>query len=86
MLNDITITGKRLREARKAAFPDLSAAEVARQLSITRQTLNDYENDRSQPSADVLVRMAVLYSVDMRELATIPAKAKVFLQKVCATA
>ena len=86
MLNDITITGKRLREARIAALPDLSAAEVARRLSISRQALNDYENDRSQPSADVLVRMAVLYSVDVRDLATISAKAKLFLKNVYATA
>jgi len=85
MLNDIKITGKRLREARKTAFPDLPAAEVARQLGITRATLNDYENDRSQPSADVLARIVVLYSVDLRDLATIPATAKVFLKKMYAT-
>lgn len=86
MLNEITIAGKRLRQARKAAFPDLPAAEVARRLNVTRQTLNNYENDRSQPSADVLVRMAVLYSVDVRELATIPAATKLFLKNACATA
>lgn len=81
-LSKITITGKRLREARESALPDLSAAEVARQLDISRQALNDYENDRSQPSADVLTRMALLYQVDIRELATIPAKTKLFLEKM----
>lgn len=84
-LSNITIPGKKLREARVFAFPEATAASIALSLGVSRQALNDYENGRSQPSADVLVKMALLYQVDLRELATIPARAKIFLRNMYAT-
>jgi transcriptional regulator with XRE-family HTH domain len=85
-LSNITIPGKKLREARLAAFPEATAASIALSLGVSRQALNDYESDRSQPSADVLIKMALLYQVDLRELATVPAKAKNFLRNLYAAA
>lgn len=85
-LSNITIPGKKLREARIAAFPEATAASIAVSLGVSRQALNDYENNRSQPSADVLIKMALLYQVDLRGLATIPKPAKKFLQNMYAAA
>ena len=53
----------RLRKAR-----GLSQEQLARKLDITRQAVTKWENNRSQPSTENLIRLAELLEVDMNEL------------------
>jgi transcriptional regulator with XRE-family HTH domain len=59
----------KLREARLARFPDLSANKVATEmLGIHRERLWQYENGGSKPSPTTLARMCALYGVDLLDL------------------
>ncbi|WP_418666891.1 helix-turn-helix domain-containing protein [Allofournierella sp.] len=61
MVYDFGIRLKELREKR-----GLSQAQAAKRLGISRSAIANYENDLSQPSADMLKTLAVFYhtSVD----------------------
>lgn len=68
-LEQVTLSGDKLREARLNAFPRKKAFEIAEMIGISKQALSDFETSRAYPSAPVLLRMAVLYQFDVRDLA-----------------
>ena len=47
-----------LRLARK-----MSQVELARALGVTKQSISNWENDNIQPSVEMLVRLAAVFSV-----------------------
>ena len=47
-----------LREARK-----LNQVELGKRLGVSKQSVCNWENDNAQPSIEMLVRMATLFSV-----------------------
>lgn len=51
--------GKRINELR-IAF-GWSQVQLAEKLSITKQTVSNWENENIQPSIDMLVRLAALF-------------------------
>lgn len=59
--------GNRLKQLRKAKR--LRQKDVAEQLGITREAYNQYENNRRQPSASVLVQLAAYFQVSIDFLA-----------------
>jgi len=59
----------KLKQARLAKFPDLSANKVATEmLGIHRERLWQYENGGQKPSPTTLARMCALYGVDLLAL------------------
>lgn len=59
----------KLRQARLARFPDLSANKVATELlGINRERLFHYENGNNKPSPTTLAQMCALYGVDLLDL------------------
>lgn len=55
--------GLRLKELRDAK--GLSQTEVAERLEVTRSTISGYECNTITPSAEQLVRLAVLYNTSL---------------------
>lgn len=53
--------GLRLKQSREAR--NLSQAEAARRISLTRSAISSYENNTSAPSLEVLKDLARLYNV-----------------------
>lgn len=53
--------GKNIRELRIAL--GWSQVDLAKKLNITKQTISNWENDNIQPSIEMLVRLADLFSV-----------------------
>lgn len=58
--------GKKIKEARVAS--GLTQEQVAEELHISRQTISNWENEKSYPDIVSLVKMSDLYSVSMDEL------------------
>lgn len=58
----------KLRKAREAK--DLGLSQAAGLLGISRQRLFIYEHEeaRGTPNPDILLRLCVLYDVDLREM------------------
>ena len=53
--------GSRLRQCRlEAGLKQVAAAKL---MKIGQQSISDYENNKAQPSADVVVKMAKAYGV-----------------------
>ena len=52
---------QRLRALRQAR--GLSQVDLARELGVTKQSVSNWENDKIQPSIEVLVRLAGVFSV-----------------------
>lgn len=52
---------QRLRALRQAR--GLSQVDLARELGVTKQSVSNWENDNIQPSIEVLVRLAGIFSV-----------------------
>ena len=52
---------QRLRALRQAR--GLSQVDLARELGVTKQSVSNWENDNIQPSIEVLVRLAGVFSV-----------------------
>lgn len=52
---------ERLKIARK--INDLSQVELARKLSVSKQSVSNWENDNIQPSIDVLIRISRLLKI-----------------------
>ena len=52
---------QRLRALRQAR--GLSLVDLARELGVTKQSVSNWENDNIQPSIEVLVRLAGVFSV-----------------------
>jgi transcriptional regulator with XRE-family HTH domain len=62
----------KLREARLAKFPDMSANKVATELlGIHRERLFHYENGNNKPSPTTLAQMCALYGVELLDLTVI---------------
>lgn len=68
-MNDLTkaeIDGARLKIARESV--GLSQSQVASKIGINKQTISSYENNHGNPSADILLRLCMLYKIDARNL------------------
>ena len=63
--NKVTF-GTRLKEARKRS--GLTQQDVASKIGIDFTTVSKYENDRSEPDNDTLIKMADLYGVEIDAL------------------
>ena len=59
-------TGKFLQELRKEK--ELTQEQLAEQLGVARRTVSRWETGSNMPDLDLLVEMADLYQVDLREL------------------
>ena len=46
----------------------LSQSEVAKQLSVTRQTISNWENGKSYPSIEMLSKVSEVYQVSIDSL------------------
>lgn len=57
------IFGKRLREVRKSK--KLTQKELAEQIGIKRNTYSDWENGKTEPSFENLVKLADLLDVSL---------------------
>lgn len=53
--------GQRIHEQRQAL--GWSQVELARRLSVAKQTVSNWENDNIQPSIEMLIRLARLFGV-----------------------
>lgn len=58
--------GKRLKKARESN--NLSQADVAKELNISRQSISKWENDRVSPDLDNLIRLSTLYNISLDDL------------------
>lgn len=58
--------GKKLREARVAS--GLTQEQVAEELHISRQTISNWENEKSYPDIVSVVKLSDLYSVSLDDL------------------
>lgn len=53
--------GQRIGELRRAL--GWSQVELAKRLSVAKQTVSNWENDNIQPSIEMLIRLAVIMGV-----------------------
>lgn len=53
----------RIKELRKEL--NLSQVELASQLHISQQAIQQYESDRNYPSADILIRLSDIFSTSV---------------------
>lgn len=58
--------GKKLKEARQGA--KLTQEQVAERLFMSRQTISNWENERSYPDIVSVVKLSDLYSISLDEL------------------
>ena len=58
--------GKKLREARLGA--KLTQEQAAERLFVSRQTISNWENEKSYPDIISVVRLSDLYSISLDEL------------------
>lgn len=58
--------GKKLKTARTAA--GLTQEQVAQQLFVSRQTVSNWENERTYPDIVSVIRLSDLYSISLDEL------------------
>lgn len=64
----IVFSPGKLRSARKAAYPDLSLRQFARELEITPQRLSAYETGIDNPSPTMLAQLCFLLKTDLLAL------------------
>ena len=57
------IFGKRLREFRKSK--KITQQELADRLGIKRNTYSDWENGKTEPTFEILVKLADLFDVSL---------------------
>ena len=60
--------GERIIELRKAA--EISQAELARYMNVSRQAVSKWETDQSNPDASNLIRLCELLDTDIEYLTT----------------
>lgn len=58
--------GKKLKETRRKV--DLSQEQVAEKLFISRQTISNWENERSYPDIISIIKLSDLYKISLDEL------------------
>lgn len=61
------ISGDRLKAARESA--GFTQEQVADKLGISKQTVSSYECQKGVPSGNVLMRLCMLYRLDVSSLA-----------------
>ena len=59
MMRDI---GKNIRDLRQQKH--LTQEELAEQLFVTRQTVSNYENGRTRPDVEQILRLAEIFGTD----------------------
>ena len=62
-MSDISKNIKRLRQEN-----DLTQDELAEKLHVTRQAVSNWENDKNHPDIELLMQMAELFDVDVKEI------------------
>lgn len=60
------MVGKNIRRLREAK--QLTQEQLAEQLSVTRQAVSNWENEKTQPDIDTLHRIAVILEVSVEML------------------
>ncbi len=63
--------GESIRSLRKSK--GMTQDELAEQLHMTRQTVSNYENGKSEPDIEMLVRLAEVFETDVNSLVDSPA-------------
>lgn len=58
--------GKNIKKIRE--FNQLTQDELANKLFVTRQTISNYENNRSRPDIDMLMKIAEVLNVDIQDI------------------
>lgn len=58
--------GENLQKYRKQC--NLNQNEVAEQLNVTRQTVSNWETNKSEPDVETMIKLSNLYHVSMEEL------------------
>ncbi len=58
--------GKKLKETRRKV--DLSQEQVAEKLFVSRQTISNWENERSYPDIISIIKLSDLYEISLDEL------------------
>lgn len=58
--------GKKLKEIRRKV--DLSQEQVAEKLFVSRQTISNWENERSYPDIISIIKLSDLYEISLDEL------------------
>ena len=64
----ITTTGSRIEQARVAK--NMSGSQLARRIGVKAQTLANWENDRSEPRAEKLLKLSGILQVPLIWLLT----------------
>lgn len=62
------VNGEQLKIARETI--GLTQEQVASKVGVNKQTISSYENGHGWPSANVFLRLCMLYGIDARNLAT----------------
>ncbi len=57
---------KNLKNLRKEF--GISQKEIAEQLNISQQTYSDYENDKTEPTMELLIKLAEFFKITVDEL------------------
>ncbi|EKN1188825.1 helix-turn-helix transcriptional regulator, partial [Listeria monocytogenes] len=58
--------GKRIREYRK--IYNLSQEQLADKIFVSRQTVSNWENDKTYPDIQIIVSLSILFNVSLDEL------------------
>lgn len=58
--------GKKLKEARMSS--GLTQERVAEEIAVSRQTISNWENEKSYPDIVSVIRLSSLYSISLDEL------------------
>lgn len=66
MKGDIMEIGKRIREYRK--IYNLSQEQLADKIFVSRQTVSNWENDKTYPDIQIIVSLSILFNVSLDEL------------------
>lgn len=66
MKGDIMEIGKRIREYRK--IYNLSQEQLAEKIFVSRQTVSNWENDKTYPDIQIIVSLSILFNVSLDEL------------------
>ncbi|WP_236596157.1 helix-turn-helix domain-containing protein [Enterococcus casseliflavus] len=61
----MTIAEKNIKETIEYGF---TLQEVSEKLFVTRQTISNWENNRSTPDIDTLIKLSDLYQIDLESL------------------
>jgi len=66
MKGDIMDIGKRIREHRK--IYNLSQEQLADKIFVSRQTVSNWENNKTYPDIQIIVSLSILFNVSLDEL------------------